>query len=479
MNPSQPNVLFLMCDQMQGRVLQKSSACLTPNFDKLADSGVRFDCAYTPNAVCSPARASLMTGLLPHNHGVLQVTHTTDPDQNVLRTEKPHWAQRLQEAGYRTGYFGKWHVERTNELKPFGWEVNGEMSGELFTNGRKRLLGDAKKGKGNFTKAKYNEAPPGYSKTLLYAVTDQPPERRGVGIVTRLAGEYLDEVSGGSDPWCCFVSVTEPHDPFIAGEEAYSLYDVDALELQPNVYDDLKGRPGLYRQAAKIWGNLTEQERKEAMACYYASITEIDSLFGNLIDKLRDNGQLENTIIVLTSDHGELLGTRGLYTKNISAAEEVYNIPMVVSGPGISQGVVSTARIGLHDLCPTLLELTGCSPFTAPDSRSFAAVLNDPAQEANYQTGYAEYHGGRILISQRVVWDRSWKLVFNGFDESELYDLASDPFEMNNLINAEEHQGRLESLFRQMWQTMKLTGDHSLYDSHYAILRIAPFGPNI
>src|SRR5690606_221180 len=110
-----PNVLFLMTDQMTGHVLQSHHPCITPNLDQLAARGVSFQRAYTPNAICSPARASLMTGLLPHNLGVLEVIHNVDSDQSVLRPEHPHWAQRLSAAGYKTGYFGKWHVERNNE----------------------------------------------------------------------------------------------------------------------------------------------------------------------------------------------------------------------------------------------------------------------------------------------------------------------------------------------------------------------------
>ena len=100
-----PNILFLMTDQMQGRVLDPDHVCKTPNFDRLASQGVRFARAYTPNAVCSPARASLMTGLLPHSHGVLEVIHCVDEDQCNLRRSFPHWAQRLEAAGYKTGYF--------------------------------------------------------------------------------------------------------------------------------------------------------------------------------------------------------------------------------------------------------------------------------------------------------------------------------------------------------------------------------------
>ena len=99
------NLLFLMVDQMHGQVLEKENPCITPNLDKLARNGVKFQRAHTPNPVCSPARASIMTGLLPHNHGVTTVTHTVDEDQSNLRTDKEHWAQRLNEDGYKTAYF--------------------------------------------------------------------------------------------------------------------------------------------------------------------------------------------------------------------------------------------------------------------------------------------------------------------------------------------------------------------------------------
>ncbi len=473
-----PNILFLMTDQMQGRVLEPDHPCLTPTFDRLAGAGVRFRRAYTPNAVCSPARASLMTGLLPHNHGVLEVIHCVDEDQCNLRTEKPHWAQRLEAAGYRTGYFGKWHVERSNDLTRFGWQVNGERSGGLFRDHQREVTaGDSEPG---FSLSKMNDLPPGYRQGLLYGVTDQPPERRGVGITTDLAFQFLEEAVQGADPWCCFVSVTEPHDPFVAGQEAFGKYDVDALTLPPNVHDDLLDRPGIYRKAAQVWADMSDRQRREAAACYYALITEIDGQYGRLVDLLGRSGKLDDTVVVLTSDHGELLGAHGLYCKNFSGFEEVYNIPMVVCGPGIARGAVSEARVGLHDLCPTLLELTGGDLIDGVDSRSFAPALRDPdGRSGDFAAGFAEYHGTRYRVSQRVVWDGAWKLVFNGFDFDELYNLDEDPYEMRNLAGDAAYANRVREMMAQAWRVIRDTGDHTLFNSHYPILRVAPVGPEI
>ena len=120
---TQPNLLLVVPDGMQARTTFPGSPCRTPNVDRIAQRGLRFRRAYTVQPTCSPARASLMTGVLPHNHGVLQVEHTVDDDQCVLRTEYPHWAQRLSDAGYRTAYFGKWHIERSE--RPASLRVAG------------------------------------------------------------------------------------------------------------------------------------------------------------------------------------------------------------------------------------------------------------------------------------------------------------------------------------------------------------------
>jgi arylsulfatase A-like enzyme len=473
-----PNILFLMTDQMQGRVLDPKHPCLTPHLDRLADRGMRFSHAYTPNAVCSPARASLMTGLLPHSHGVLEVTHVVDDDQCCLRTDKPHWAQRLVQLGYHTGYFGKWHVERTDEPEPFGWQVNGVTSGSLYRQHQNQLRGKQRP-EPKHALAHYIDHPPGYRRNLLYAVTHQPPHTRGMGVTTSLAEGFLQEVLFEETPWCCFVSVSEPHDPFVCEQKTFDLYDVEALELPPNLHDDLTDRPGLYRKASAAFAQMTEQEHREAAACYYASITEIDQTFGRLIELVGQAGALDNTIVIFTSDHGEFLGAHGLYCKNVSGFEEAYNIPMVMAGPGIASGVVSDARVGLHDLCPTILDLVGAEPLSEPDSRSFAPLLSDPALAVSYRKGYAEYHGGRYRLTQRLYWEGDWKLIFNGFDYDELYNLSHDPFEMHNLATDPAHQSRLQDMLAAIWRRVRDTGDHALWNSHYFGLRIAPFGPGI
>ena len=472
-----PNILFLMTDQMQGRVLDPDHVCQTPNLDSLAQRGARFTQAYTPNPVCSPARASLMTGLLPHSHGVVQVTHCTPDDQSVLR-EKPHWAQRLLAAGYRTGYFGKWHVERSNDLQRFGWEVNGYLGSDIYSHEAERL-GATPPRKGEIPFENLTGGPEGYPRDLLYAISEKPRALTG-DVSVALAQKFLNKATEQEQPWLCFVSILEPHDPFVTSREAYERYDVASIPVPPNWNDPLDNRPGYYRKAARAFNHLTEKEKKEAAAAYFASITEIDTKFQTLIDLVESKGQLDRTIIILTSDHGELLGAHGLYMKNAGAFEEAYNVPLIMAGPGIANGAVSEARVGLQDLAPTILDLVGLETIGAPDSRSFEPVLKNPEKnDPDYSTGYAEYYGTRYWLSQRILWDGPWKLVWNGFDFDELYNLDEDPYELQNLSEDPAYQNRLRLMMTKAWEKVRETNDWPLLNATYPGLRVAPFGPKI
>ena len=148
----------------------------------------------------------------------------------------------------------------------------------------------------------------------------------------------------GDDPWCAFVSFEEPHDPFIAGREFYDRYAEQELPPPPNADDDLADRPGLYRRAQGIWRQLNEEHKRAARACYFASISEIDAQFGRVIDFLAGMGKLDDTIVVMCADHGDLLGAHGLFFKDISAFEEVYQVPLIVRGPNIARALFARAE---------------------------------------------------------------------------------------------------------------------------------------
>ena len=475
---NRPNILLFLPDAMQAQVTFPGHDCRTPNMDRVADRGVRFTRAHTVLPTCSPARTSLMTGLLPHNHGVLQVEHCADDDQCALRTRYPHWAQRLSDAGYRTGYFGKWHIERTNRLEDFGWQVNGCDEGAAY-----RALGagvapiEALLNDDSF--ALYETEPEGYNRILHYGITDVPAGQRPFGLSTRMALDFLASCREKEQPWACCVSFSEPNTPLVAGREAYEQYDVDAIRLPENLYDELTDSPAFYRRQQEVFDHFSERQWRETRAVYYALVTELDAQLGLLTDAVEQAGQLENTIIVVLSDHGRYMGAHGLDAHNFGAFEEAYNIPLIVSGPGIAEGAETTGLVSLADVGPTLLELAGAEPLDMPDSRSFARLLGDPAGAITaFDTSYAEFYGTRFWVTQRVLWQGAWKFVFNGFDYDELYNLDTDPHELHNLGRDPAYRNVRREMMKEVWRIAHETGDRVLLETHYAPMRFGVVGPN-
>ena len=216
-----------------------------------------------------------------------------------------------------------------------------------------------------------------------------------------------------------------------------------------------------------------------ARTCYYGRITELDTEFGRLMEHLETSGELENTIVIVSADHGRYVGAHGYDAHNFGAFEEIYRIPLIISGPGVAVGEETSGLVSLMDFCPTLLELGGNEPFDVCDSRSFVPLLDNPkGMEASFNTAYGEYHGTRFNLAQRIFWQGDWKFVFNGFDFDELYDLANDPHEMKNLVNEQEHAARVREMMTEVWRIVRETGDRAIEETHYYSMRIACVGPN-
>jgi arylsulfatase A-like enzyme len=474
-----PNVLLFIADGMQACTIDPDSACLTPNFDRLGKRGVQFGRAYCATPVCSPSRASLMTGLLPHNHGVLEVSHGRGDDQCMLRKDKAHFAQRLVESGYSTAYFGKWHIERSNRLEDFGWQVN-----RVKSDAHVKYMGVGDDGglPVDPELSGWVDGPvKGYNRILHYGVTDVPPADRYAHKTVDEALEYLGSAQSAADPkpWCTCVSFSEPNEALVVSRETFNLYDVDSIELPVNLRDDYSGKPNLYQREGLISQGVSDHEWRMALACYYGRITEVDAQLGRLLDWLENSGKMENTVVIATADHGRYVGSHGFDAHNFGAFEEIYRVPLTIAGPGIAAGVDSNALVSLPDLCPTILELTAANPILELDAQSFVEVLRNPeGKEAIYSSAYGEYHGTRFPLCQRILWEGDWKFVFNGFDFDELYHLKNDPAEMNNLAARPDQQERVEHMMAGIWKQAKESGDRTIVESHYYSMRFAVVGPN-
>jgi arylsulfatase A-like enzyme len=465
---NKPNILFFMLDQVSAEVLRPESPCRTPNLDRILQRGVRVDRGYTPNPICTPARASLHTGLLPHNHGALHVhlPPTSPPDVAKLREDKRHWAQNLNAAGYRTGHFGKWHVDYYHNVNRYGWEQwDPGLTMRHPTFERVWTVGQPNTPEGY---------PSGGTGPTTAALEDRPQWQH-----YQACASWLDQALQKDDPWCCMMSFSGPHSSKDAHIDLVNEYLAMDLPLPASRHHDLADRPEVYRLCQKSWHGMTDEDHKKWRACYYAAVEEHDRMFGLLLDQVEAAGDLDNTIVVFVTDHGDALGAHGIYTKILFAHEPAYNIPMAICGPGIAQGQVTSARVGLHDLCPTILELTDCAPIADIDGRSAAALLADPAaQEQDWTVGHAESFGSQLLFSQRLVWEGDWKLVYNGFGKCELYNLAEDPDEMTNRIDDPEADPHLRRLAKRLWTNCRETGDTEFLSTP-PCFRFFPYGPGI
>jgi arylsulfatase A-like enzyme len=466
---SRPNLLFLMTDQQRADTIEPHTVCRTPNLNKLAARGTRFKRCYTVNPICSPTRASLMSGVLPHTHGMVDVTHAVPAYRASFDAALPVWPKELQNAGYDTAYFGKWHVERSNRLENFGFET---YEVEQY----QKKLGLVEVEDDLLVRRMVSQK--GYADFLLYGVSEGPLEALPEYQIAGDGIRFLEKAAANPErPWALFLSTEAPHDPYIASQRFADQYNLGDILPPPNFDSDLAGQPAIYRRIQGVWDDLNWDDFAQATACYYANCTMIDEQIGRVLAALDDLHMRDNTIIVFTSDHGDYMADHRLLLKGIPAFEGAYRIPLLLAGPGIPQGKECAEVVSLLDLVPTLVQLTTGGDFPG-HGRSLLPLLeregNDWRSEA-----FAECHGQRFNYTQRVLWRDDHKYVFNGFDEDELYDLAADPHEQNNLAGDRRHREVLESMAGRMWEIMRQTGDKTMLEAQYGMFRYAPVGPEM
>ena len=462
------NILFLMTDHTNAQAIAPGSQCVKPNLDNLASEGMRFARCYTTNAICSPARASLMTSMYPSTHGMWDCTHTQRPEWIDVPAERfTYFSQVFADAGYRNGYFGKWHVEQSNRLENFGWheyDLASKRASRSVIPGTKVVVPKE-----------------GYRDYLLAAVasdtetTRHPAFDKGIDFLRRQVASQRSR-----QPFCCFISTAEPHDPYIPPKRFFDLYDLARIRLSPTLRDEPTGKPEVIRRMRAVWQAVSDADWKQVSAAYWASISFIDTEVGRVINVLKETGLYDSTIIIFTSDHGDMLGAHGLAAKGVGTSyEEVYNVPLVLRVPGLTEGVEESRTLtSLVDLAPTLLDLCGVEPLRASQGRSLRLVLEGTADLSEWQDAYAEFFGQRFVYTQRIVWHNEWKYVFSPGGIDELYNLAEDTNERFNLAQNEAYREVLIDMTKRMWRKMKEIGDEALFKAHYATLRTAPIGPN-
>lgn len=491
-----PNILLLVSDSQQARTVDPDSACQTPNIDRMSENGTRFTRCHTANPICSPSRASLMTGVLPHSHGVVHNTHVVEEFRASFQDDLETWSEQLADEGYHMGYVGKWHVERSGDFAAFGFDRSHHDYTSIAEHREAHGLDPQPDWSAERLDRPRVVEQDGYEDVLLYGTHDEPEGTRAHHRYSQ-GIEFIDEAADISNPWCLTVSTAAPHDPFIAPKETYEQYDVDDIPRPENFDDQMADKPDVYRRIPEVWEDLTWEEFAEAIAHYYAYCTHVDDQVGRIVDALERTGQLEDTVVLFASDHGDMMGGHRMFTHGYGAFEEVYHSPLVAWWPGRGEsGQECDAHVQLHDVAPTIVDLADAGDFP-PESNvrprharaegsdgyqdyratSLVPFLHGERPDDHNDEAYAEYDGDSYGTSHRVYWSDRYKYVLNMYSRDELYDLENDPAETMNLADDPRYEDIAEELTTRIWEIARDTNDRSITENHYWMYRIAPVGP--
>ncbi|WP_262177934.1 sulfatase-like hydrolase/transferase [Haloarcula laminariae] len=435
-----PNVLLLLTDQERHDLVDPDGVPVeTDAIDGLAADGVRFTHAFTPISICSSARASLLTGLYPHNHGILNNVHEPDAVRADLPADVPTFGTALRDAGYRNAYVGKWHVGRTATPEDFGFDYVGgsddhhdaHLSAGLDSYQRDHGIDPDEIEPRDPVYAEFDG-----SRDLLGGTLPIPPEATRSAFNAELTLGRLEQLAH-EEPFFHRVDFQGPHHPYLVPEPYASMYDPDALPPWPSDAETFDGKPRVqerYRQYRGVEG-LSRDEWDRLRALYLGFMHHIDDQIARVLAKLDALGVAQNTLVVHASDHGDFTGGHRQWNKGPMMYDDTYRIPLVVRGPGVAgDGRVCDELVSLMDLMPTFLDAADASVPDDIDARSLWPLLR--GEDGGRDAVFGEYHGDEMgLYSQRMVRTKRYKYVFNAPDTDELYDLDADPHELQNLVD--------------------------------------------
>lgn len=414
--PDRPNVLFIAVDDLRhdcgcwGHPLVR-----TPNIDRLAATGMRFDRSYCQHSICNPSRSSFLTGLRPGTTGI-------HGNRTPLRSKLPDAVtlpQHFRNNGYVTARLGK----------IFHGGFDDERSWDVSTDFRPTPIGHKGDGR-NLTGGTLKWCA---WKAAEGADEDQPDGQVAAEAV-RLLGQTRDK------PLFLAVGFHKPHDPFIAPKKYFEPYPMQAITLPPPAPEGAEPAPGPDRGGgfAKAFDAFTDRERREFTRAYYACTTFMDAQLGKVLDALDRLGLAEKTIVVFLSDHGYHLGERGWWNKN-TLFELSCRSPLIVRAPGVTAPGKPTQRlVEFIDVFPTLTDLCGLGNPKGLAGTSFVPTLRDP-DRAVKNAAFTEVSRGKYM-GYSVRTER-WRYTEwdSGKRGAELYDHNADPNEWRNLADDPAH----------------------------------------
>ncbi len=428
-----PNVLFLICDDLNcdlgcyGHPQVKS-----PNIDKLAARGVRFERAYCQYPLCGPSRASFMTGMYPDQTLVRRnAIHIREHIPNVQTM-----SQLFRNNGYFATRIGKIyhynvpkHIGTGGHDDPYSWDQT--------VNPRGRDKDDED--------LIFSLVPGQFGGTLSWLAAEGNDAEQTDGIAAAHAVQLLKNRKPSDKPFFLAVGLYRPHTPFVAPKKYFQMYPLDKIVVPqvPEGYLDTLPSPAvesLTRKKEQV--KLADDLARQAIQAYYASITFADAQLGQILDTLNETGLAKKTIVVFTSDHGYHMGEHGYWQKT-TLFENAARVPLIIAGPGTTAaGQTAETPVEMVDFYPTLAELSGLNPPASLSGVSLVPALVDPTATPR-EVAFTQFASGYSIRTPRYRYTH-WGP--DGADGAELYDHLSDPQELVNLATRPEHAENVEQL---------------------------------
>jgi iduronate 2-sulfatase len=438
---NRPNVLFLICDDLNcdigcyGHPLVK-----TPNIDRLAQRGVRFDRAYCQYPLCGPSRASFMTGMYPDQ--TLVQTNAIYVRERVPNVNT--MSQMFRDAGYFATRIGKiYHYNVPKHVGTGGHDDPDSWDHTINPRGRDK----------DEENQIFTLTPGSFGASLSWLAAAGTDAEQTDGIAATEAETLLQKYGQNGQSFYVAVGLYRPHTPYVAPKQYFDMYPFDQIVVPQVPENYLESIPEPARNSItkkKEQRNLDPQIARQAIQAYYASISFADAQLGRILDALDAAGLAENTIVVFTSDHGYHMGEHGHYQKT-TLFENATRVPLVMAGPGIAKGADAKSLAEMVDFYPTLADLAGLKTPDYVSGISLAEALRDPSK-ATRTSALSQYENGYSIRTTRYRYTE-WGV--QGSLGRELYDHDNDPFEMQNLAADPAHSDTIKQLSELLQQRVQ------------------------
>ncbi|MBB6429150.1 sulfatase-like hydrolase/transferase [Algisphaera agarilytica] len=459
---SQPlNVLFLLVDQWPADSFGfRGSSCATPNLDQLKSRSTDFVNAFTTCPLCTPARGALLTGRWPHETGVYDNCGVGYSNQPRMRNETATWLDHAKEVGYRVGYFGKWHLG-TDGLKDRGLD-GFDDPGEVHTPYDERPGFSYENTKDYYLKHGQQILKQGTAPFWGETGPDAGPSKCGMAVDSGLSFLQQQRDSHNDQPFFLTVSIADPHFPHYLPSHVLAQRDSLDLPYPANFDDDFSNKPAF--QNGHWWpchdtDTLTDNDWKHIFDYALRHREYVDAQIGKLLDALRQSGLEEDTLIVFTSDHGDMCGAHNRFDKGPYFYDEVWRVPLLISMPGVAP-CENAEFASLIDLGRYFNRFFGGTnePTEGLRLEDELGKTKQQPQDSTYAHGVYDMYNGH-WFGIRAIRDARHKYVRNLNAVDEFYDLTQDPHELKNLIDTPGYREPLAVLSRQLDEFLEAIDD--------------------